>query len=241
MSIQEFSDGFDVLIQSYLAKTPFGEDTSKVNLAFDEYEKSLYLTKAQEELVISLYNGKNPYGDSFESTEEMRRYLAPLVTEDTLSPIQGNSGVIGINSNSKFFTLPENLLFITYEDVTVSDGKCGEGSKLDVYPITQDEYHKIKRNPFRGANDRRALRLDLSDGVIEVVSKYNVTDYYIRYLRKPDPIILEDLDELTIDGESAPSECELHESLHRRILERAVAEALQSKAIGSGRGNSNKN
>jgi hypothetical protein len=171
----------------------------------------------------------------------MRRYLAPLVTEDTLSPIQGNSGVIGINSNSKFFTLPENLLFITYEDVTVSDGKCGEGSKLDVYPITQDEYHKIKRNPFRGANDRRALRLDLSDGVIEVVSKYNVTDYYIRYLRKPDPIILEELDELTIDGESAPSECELHESLHRRILERAVTEALQSKAMGSGRGNSNKN
>ena len=241
MSIQEFSDGFDVLIQSYLAKTPFGEDTSKVNLAFDEYEKSLYLTKAQEELVISLYNGKNPYGDSFESTEEMRRYLAPLVTEDTLSPIQNNSGVIGINSNSKFFTLPENLLFITYEDVTVSDGKCGEGSKLDVYPVTQDEYHKVKRNPFRGANDRRALRLDLSDGVIEVVSKYNVTDYYIRYLRKPDPIILEELDELTIDGESAPSECELHESLHRRILERAVTEALQSKAVGSGRGNSNKN
>lgn len=231
MSIQEFSDGFDVLIQSYLSKTPFGEDTSKVNLAFDEYEKSLFLTQAQEELVISLYNGKNPYGDSFESTEEMRRYLAPLVTEDTLSPIQGNSGVIGINSNSKFFTLPENLLFITYEDVTVSDGKCGEGSKLDVYPITQDEYHKIKRNPFRGANDRRVLRLDLSDGVIEVVSKYNVTDYYIRYLRKPDPIILEELDELTIDGESAPSECELHESLHQRILEGAVERGMRSRGI----------
>lgn len=232
MSIQEFSDGFDVLIQSYLSKTPFGEDTSKVNLAFDEYEKSLFLTQAQEELVISLYNGKNPYGDSFESTEEMRRYLAPLVAEETLSPIQSNAGVIGINSNSKFFTLPENLLFITYEDVTVSDGKCGEGSKLDVYPVTQDEYHKVKRNPFRGANDRRALRLDLSDGVIEVVSKYTVTDYYVRYLRKPNPIILEDLsDGVEINGESNSSECELHEFLHQRILEGAVERGMRSRGI----------
>ena len=220
----------------------FGEQVSKPVIALDEYEKSLYLTKAQEELVISLYNGKNPYGDSFESTEEMRRYLAPLVVETLLHPAESSFGVIGIDSKSRFFTLPDDVLFITYEDVTVSDGKCGNGSKLDVYPVTQDEYHRVKRNPFRGANDRRALRLDLADGVVEIVCKYTVSDYHVRYLRRPAPIILENLpDGLVIEDESGLSECELHESLHRRILERAVAEALQSKAVGSGRGNSNKN
>jgi hypothetical protein len=48
-------------------------------VVLDEYEKSLFLTQAQEEIVINLYNGKNPYGDSFESTEELRRYLDELV------------------------------------------------------------------------------------------------------------------------------------------------------------------
>lgn len=241
MTNQEFSNGFDTLVASYRRFKDFDNREILDSVEFDEYEKSFYLTKAQEELVISLYNGKNPYGDSFESTEEMRRYLAPLVEETSLTPIQSASGTIGMGSASKFFTLPDNLLFITYEDVAVSDGKCGEGSRLDVYPVTQDEYHKVKRNPFRGANDRRALRLDLSDGVVEVVSKYSVTDYYVRYLRKPNPIILEDLpNELEINGVSTSSACELHESLHRRILERAVAEAMQSKAAGGGKENNNR-
>jgi hypothetical protein len=37
-------------------------------LNFDEYEKSVFLTKAQEELVIHYYTGKAT-GDSFEDTE----------------------------------------------------------------------------------------------------------------------------------------------------------------------------
>ena len=46
---------------------------------------------------------------------------------------------------------------------------------MDVYPVTQDDYNKTKRNPFRGANDRRALRLDLSDGVIEIVCIFTLS------------------------------------------------------------------
>jgi hypothetical protein len=136
-----------------------------------------------------------------------------------------------MESNSKFFTLPENLWFITYESAHVSDAKCDNMSTLDVYPVTQDEYHKIKRNPFRGANDRRALRLDLSEGNIEVISKYTVTEYYIRYLRKIKPILLVNLsnDDVNLEGYTTPQGCELHESLHQRILELAVQMALQSK------------
>ncbi len=39
----------------------------------------LFLTNAQEEIVIDMYNGKNPFGDSFERTEEIRRYLSTLI------------------------------------------------------------------------------------------------------------------------------------------------------------------
>ena len=233
MNSQEFSNGFDTLVSSYRRFKDFDNKEILDSVEFNEYEKSFYLTKAQEDLVVSLYSGRNSYGEPFEGTEEMRRYLSPLVMEAKLQPVQGGGGILGMGSSSKFFTLPDDLMFITYESVVTSNGKCGEGSQLDVYPVTQDEYHKVKRNPYRGANDRRALRLDLSDGVIEVVSKYDVTDYYVRYLRKPAPIVLEDLPNgLEVDGVSSESRCELDSTLHQRILERAVMMALQSKLTG---------
>lgn len=231
MTTQEFSDAFDTLVSSYKRFKDFDNKEILDSVEFNEYEKSYFLTKAQDELVIALYNGRNVSGESFESTEELRRYLSNLVKEVRLQPITNTSGlVIGIGSNSKFFTLPQDLWYITYEAVDIDGARCSALSPMDVYPVTQDDYNKTKRNPFRGANDRRALRLDLSDGVIEIVCKYIVKDYYVRYLRKPKPIVLVNMpNNLTIDGVGKKSECELHEALHQRILERAVTEALQSK------------
>lgn len=141
---------------------------------------------------------------------------------------------MGMESTSKFFTLPEDLWFITYEAATVSSKDCHNGKVLDVISVTQDEYHRIKRNPFRGASGRRVLRLDLADSVIELVSKYTVTKYYIRYISQLSPIILVDLpDDLTIKGVSEETECKLHEAVHERILERAVQLAVASKSITS--------
>ena len=101
---------------------------------------------------------------------------------------------------------------------------------MKVYPVRQDEYQVIRDNPFRGANDRRALRLDLSEGNVEIICKYLVSVYYIRYIKKVSPIILIDLsDGLSIEGQSKAKDCILHEALHQKILDRAVQLALQSK------------
>ena len=243
MTREDFSNYFDTQLNSYAQTALYGNDVSKADLRVDEYEKSLFLTRAQEEVVLSLYSGKNPYNESFESTEEMRRYLAPLIEEVKLPPITNSSGIpIGMGSSSTFFTLPKDLWFITYESVEISDAKCESISTLDVYPVRQDEYHKIKRNPFRGANYRRALRLDLSEGNIEIICKYAITDYYVRYLHKLNPIILTDLsDGLEIDGKSEAMNCELPDILHQRILDRAVVLALQSKGISANRGQTTNN
>lgn len=231
MTTKEMSDMFDTLADSYAFHAAFGEQSPNFALALNEYEKSYYLTKAQEELVIGLYNGMNLGGESFETTEEMRRYLAPLVMESNMDPITNSSGLpIGMESLSKFFSLPEDLLFITFERVSLSEGKCAGHTTMDVVPVTQDEYLKIKKNPFRGANDRRALRLDLADGVIEIICKYPVSKYYLRYLKRPTPIVLINLpDGLSIDGRNTKTECKLHESLHQRILEMAVKTAINSR------------
>ena len=231
MTREEFSNGFDTMLNSYSASANFGEESTKQSIALDEYEKSLLLTKAQNELVVNLYNGRNPYGESFESTEELRRYLSNLVVEKYLKPIPNTSGTpLGITSTSSFFTLPEDLWFITLESVILDNGKCREETYMKVYPTKQDEYLNIKDNPFRGSNDRRALRLDFSEGNVEIICKYLIAVYYIRYIKKVPPIILTDLPEgLTIEKESKASDCILHEALHQKILDRAVQLALQSK------------
>lgn len=239
MTREEFSNGFDALLNSYSDAARFGEESTRQSIALDEYEKSLCLTKAQEEIVTSLYNGKNPYGDSFESTEEMRRYLSNLVAEKYLKPITNTSGTpLGLTTTSTFFTLPEDLWFITLESVILDNGKCGGETYIKVYPTKQDEYQNIKDNPFRGANDRRALRLDLSEGNVEIICKYLITRYYIRYIKKVPPIILTDLpDNLTIEGKREASNCILHDALHQKILDRAVQIALQSKGYSLQREN----
>jgi len=233
MTIPEFSNTFDTLLNSYGTQAQFGEQVSKRQIVLDEYEKSLYLTKAQEEVVVNFYNGKNPYGDSFESTEEMRRYLESLVKTKVYSTEEQVSGT-GVSDNSVFYKLPNDVAFITMEQITYEDEAlgCYSGSTATVYPVTQDEYSRIKNNPFRGPTRYKAIRLDTGNNTVELVSKYKISEYLLKYLSKPEPIILEDLpNNLTIEGRWEHSECKLNSILHDTILERAVQIALQAKGI----------
>lgn len=226
MNNAEFSNEFDTLLNSY--------NTAESSIELDEYEKSVLLTKAQEDLIISIYTGKTPTGDSFENTEEIRRSLSNLVLTSIID--NKEEGINGLAENSVFYKLPDNLWFITYESAIIDDTNagCKNNTEFKVVPITQDSYALLKGNPFRGANDRRILRLDLDNNVIELISKYNIKSYKVRYLSKPTPIILEDLPkELTINGYNKYSECTLSSSIHREILDRAVKLALISKSVNT--------
>lgn len=233
MTNEEFSNGFDILVNSYRRFKDFDKQESLDSIEFNEYEKSVYLTRAQEELAVNFYNGKNPYGDSFESTEEMRRYLDALVKTKVFTMADALDS-IGVSANSVLFQLPDDLAFITMEQITYDDERlgCYNGSTADVYPVTQDEYSRVKDNPFRGPTKYKAIRLDSGDKTIELVLKYAIKEYLINYLSKPEPIILETLPNgLTIEGASKQTECKLNSILHHTILERAVQMALQSKGI----------
>lgn len=237
MTTSEFSDAFDILLNSFNAQTQYGEQSSQREVVLDEYEKSVFLTQAQEEVVINFYNGRNSYGESFESTEELRRYLDSLVETKLYTKADAIAIVDAISDNSLFFQLPNDLAFITYEQVTFDDTTlgCYNGQTADVYPVTQDEYNRIIRNPFRGPTKRRVLRIDTGDNNVELISKFNISKYLIKYLAKPSPIILIDLTDsgLNINGESKETECKLNEILHNTILRRAVQLALTSKTINT--------
>lgn len=233
MGVKEFSDEFDILLNSYSTTPPYG-DENKLDITLNEYEKSVFLTKAQDDIVIELYTGKNQFGDSFEKTEEIRRYLSDLVKTVELS--EKLTGYTGVSKSSMFFKLPEDVWFITYESATLKDERLGclDGEEATIVPVTQDEYYRIAKNPFRGPSKGRAVRLDIGDGVIEIISDYNIDKYLVRYLSRPKPIILEDLSELSVNGVEVRTECELNPVIHRAILERAVRLAIISKTQVSG-------
>lgn len=226
MTTEEFSNEFDILLNSYANTQEFGNTPNL--LEFNEYEKSIFLTKAQEQLVEDYYKGTSSY--SFEQSEEMRRSLEALVVTTKLNKHITNT--TSISSNSIIYKLPEDLWFITYESATYNtDQECLNLLNPLVSPVSQDEFYNTNRNPFRGPSDKRILRLDVGVNQIELVSLYPIKEYIIRYIKKPSPIILVDLpDNITINNIHNKTECELNTLVHRTILDRAVQLALLSRS-----------
>mgnify|MGYP003496152545 FL=1 len=214
MTISEFSNQFDIL---------YNNITSNQAPGLSEYEKSVFLTKAQDYLVTSIYDG-NIDGNSFEGTEEMARYIEQLTTQIIINTFTQGSG---ITSYSVFASLPSNLWFIVYESALIQSTNPGcltNGKEVLVTPVTHDQFNKIEKNPFRGASINRVLRIS-SQNKSELISKYPITQYKIRYIRNSNPIILEDLSQygLTIKGQSQAMTSELNNVLHNVILDKAVA------------------
>lgn len=222
MNIQEFSNSFDTLLQPYIAKESFSEQN---NLAFDEYEKSIFLTKAQEQIVLELYQ-------ELEQSEEVRKYLSNLIKTDNYVPV-GEQDETLINNNFKSYKveISNDILFMIYEQCTLSDeNNCINNKVVSVVPTIHDDLDKVLKNPFKSPNNRKVIRLDF-DNKIELISKYNISNYKVRYLKKPNPIILVKLeDNLSINnGDTQVSNGETNPILHERIVQRAVQLAVQSK------------
>ena len=222
MNVQEFSNSFDTLLQPYIAKESFSEQN---NLAFDEYEKSIFLTKAQEQIVLELYQ-------ELEQSEEVRKYLSNLIKTDNYVPV-GEQDETLINNNFKSYKveISNDILFMIYEQCTLSDeNNCINNKIVSVVPTIHDALDKVLKNPFKSPNSRKVIRLDF-DNKIELISKYSISNYKVRYLKKPNPIILVALeDNLSINnGDTKVSNGETNPILHERIVQRAVQLAVQSK------------
>ena len=222
MNVQEFSNSFDTLLQPYIAKESFSEQN---NLAFDEYEKSIFLTKAQEQIVLELYQ-------ELEQSEEVRKYLSNLIKTDNYVPV-GEQDETLINNNFKSYKvdISNDILFMIYEQCTLSDeNNCINNKIVSVVPTIHDDLDKVLKNPFKSPNSRKVIRLDF-DNKIELISKYNISNYKVRYLKKPNPIILVALENnLSINnGDTEVSNGETNPILHERIVQRAVQLAVQSK------------
>lgn len=232
MNTTEFSLQFDIYYNSI---------ASNMAPSVDDYEKSVFLTNAQRDLIVDIYSGRIKVM-SFESTEEARRYLATLVVSLQSKPLSrvnqkdpyipifnvAPEGQVEVLKN-----FPEDICYIVMEYCTLPNGaKCLWDNKLEVVPITHDELLRTLNNPFRGMTDRRILRVD-ENNLLYLYSKKDLKSYNVVYVRKPKPIVLSNLKELygpdiTVEGVYEETQCELPEIFHREILNRAVLAAKQA-------------
>jgi hypothetical protein len=137
-----------------------------------------------------------------------------------------------IDDRSLMYAFPSDTFIVINESVKVGN------QRKQVMPLRYDEYSRLMMKPYKRPLKNQVWRLmnsgiSGSDGhsstkIVELICGPEVdmssqVPYAIRYVRIPAPIIVGNLDGLTIDGISAvSSECELDPILHEDVLQRAV-------------------
>lgn len=220
MTVEEFNLEFDTLYNNISSNQAPGLNT---------YEKSVFLTKAQEELLKNYFNPKgNKYLEGFDDNEKRQVDFSKLIKVSELSPATPSTGFVKFNKSSLVFEAPTDVLLCLNESLEEVDVK--EYSSM---PIAYREYQRLTSKPYAFPLRGKAWRLLHSEGTTlyyEVVARVSASTstfkYVVRYLKKPAPIIIEaltgDYQGLLINGIATKSECELDASLHREILTRAV-------------------
>lgn len=220
MTLSEFNNEFDILYNSITSNQAPGLDT---------YEKSVFLTKAQDEILLAYFDPRsNKVLEGFDGSERRQIDFSKITRTSNYSDKTSNSFATAYfdpRSNSQSISLPPDILIILNERVEVS--RNGKKEYLTVVPVHFQEYNRLMSKPYkrplhyqawRVINYNGGNRADLVVGPSDVIEKYS-----IRYVKRPHPIILGDLDDLTIEGfEFDNTECEVDPILHHEILQRAV-------------------
>lgn len=275
MTIIEFSNQFDIL---------YNNITSNQAPGLNEYEKSVFLTKAQDEIVKNYFEAsslgntvKKGFDDTilrqmdFSSLMTTREYQDGIIGESTLDP------------RAIVYDIPENdnVYIVINESLHLMDDNGVVKGVRQVVPLSYLEYSRLMLKPFKQPVKNQAWRLitsgkrgelnkidnnstvktrveiittnadlnhytgnmvidlpekNIDTSVEDLINDINISinepivtniRYVVRYVRKPRPIILTDLDDiygesLSIDGHTKSNPCELSDIVQEAVLQRAV-------------------
>jgi len=237
MTNQEFSNEFDTLYNNVRSNNAPG---------IDEYEKSVFLTRAQEEIVKNYFNPRsNAKQQGYDDSEKRQVDFSEItkVTDITNDNPAGGTYET-IDTRSQLFLMPEDVFMVINEQIKLNEG--GSTVPVTVVPISYRQYDMLMSKVYKEPLPRQCWRLiqgNLTSPVAgpqrivsEIISKTgtSVTDYKIRYVKRPQPIVLVDLSVsgISVNGVDAITECELNPIIHREILDRAVELATVAYKTG---------
>lgn len=161
MDLSEFSNQFDVL---------YNNITSNQAAGLNEYEKSIFLTKGQDEVIKNYFNPKgNKYQEGFDDSAKRQVDFSMLMGTCNPSTVE-NDFHIHHGSNVQSFVMPSDILLYINEFVEVT--RNGETKRLTVVPLAYNEYSRLMSKPYVRPLKNQAWRL-----ITNRVS--NASDYYL--------------------------------------------------------------
>lgn len=169
MTLEEFSTEFDVLYNSI---------TSNAAPGFNDYEKSVLLTLAQEELIKSYFvANNNTTGVGLDGSQKRHYDFSTLIKVKTLNNIIDSIWTTGADvpvfnkDANNIFLVPNDVFLVLNEYLTVKN------NSYIVFPISYDSYNLLMSKPFPYPNKRQAWRLDSSiNGEIAATKVIHVSD-----------------------------------------------------------------
>lgn len=229
MTTKEFSLEFDILYNNIMSGQAPG---------INEYEKSVFLTKAQEEIIKNYLNPQgNKYNEGIDNS--MKRFVdfsSLIKTHETSELMTPETPVASIDKRALTYKLPNDTFVILNE---VLESKIENKSKnYTIVPVSYLEYSRLMSRPYKEPLKGQAWKLTTESSnpmLSTIIPNSSVTSgkYIVRYIKRPTPIILKNFSEieseeglsegfLSIDGLKTITECELNPEIHREILDRAV-------------------
>ena len=169
MTLEEFSTEFDVLYNSI---------TSNAAPGFNDYEKSVLLTLAQEELIKSYFvANNNTTGVGLDGSQKRHYDFSTLIKVKTLNNIIDS--ILTTGANVPVFNKDANNIFLVPNDVflVLNEYLTVKNNSYTVFPISYDSYNLLMSKPFPYPNKRQAWRLDSSiNGEIAATKVIHVSD-----------------------------------------------------------------
>lgn len=250
MTVEEFSDQFDIL---------YNNITSNQAPGLDEYEKSIFLTRAQEDIVKGYFDPLlNKTQQGFDGNERRQIDFSMLIKSAVVEPEDSTFDMDTEGFDRRAYIIPlyetkedgnkepilSPVLLFLNEKLRVN--RNGKEIDLTVSPMSFTGYNILMDKPYKRPTKWQAWRLldnkenadntgesFISNLYIIPGANDNPIRYSCRYLKRPNPIILEDLSEEgpSIDGERSAMTSELDPILHKEIVQRAVELA---KAVYTG-------
>lgn len=148
MTNQEFSDEFDVLYNNIMSNQAPG---------LDEYEKSVFLTKAQDEIVKAYFNPRlNKVQQGFDGNETRQIDFSMLIKTILASEVTNVTRLYPTN-NSKFFAVPNRTMMFINETLMVT--RDSNPKYLTVIPLEYTEYNRLMSKPFKRPTKNQAWRV----------------------------------------------------------------------------------
>lgn len=153
MEPQEFSDQFDVLYNNIMSNAAPG---------LDEYEKSVFLTKAQDEVLKNYFNPKgNKYELGFDGNEKRQIDFSTLIRTIKI----GSESIVDSNTipalfplgNNVLYKIPNNILLIINESLQVT--RNSKPKYLNVVPLGYTEYSRLMSKPYKRPLKNQAWRV----------------------------------------------------------------------------------